>query len=71
MNEELLNKVGGIVASEVHGLSTWIGDTNRFYVKTDTDPKKLHFRNLKEHIVEIQENEFEGAFWIIAFKITD
>jgi hypothetical protein len=70
MNKDLLNKVGGIVASEVHGLSTWMGDTNRFYIKTNIDPKTLHFNNLKKHIVEIQEDEFEGSFWIIAFNAT-
>jgi hypothetical protein len=68
MNMNLLNKVGGIVATEIHGISTWIGDTNVFYVKTDVDPKTLYFYNLKEHIVEIQEHRFPNSFRIVAFN---
>ena len=70
MNKELLNKVGGIVATEIHGLSTWMGETNKFYIKTDVDPKTLHFRTIKDHITEIQDKEFEGSFWIVAFNAT-
>jgi hypothetical protein len=70
MNMNLLNKVGGIVATEIHGLSTWIGDTNVFYVKTDVDPKTLHFHNLKEHIIEKQEDSFPNSFRIVAFNVT-
>ena len=68
MNKDLLNKVGSIVATEIHGLSTWYGNANRFYIKTDIDPQELHFNNLKEHISEIKEEKFDGSFWIIAFN---
>lgn len=70
MNKELLNKIGPIVATEIHGLSTWCGDTNTFYVKCDVMPETLYFNNLKEHITEVQEEKFDDSFWIIAFNVT-
>ena len=68
MNIELLNDVGKIVASEIHGLSSWFGETETFYVKTDINPNDLQLSQLKKNIVDIRDKPFDGCFWIIAYR---
>lgn len=70
-----LNSIGGIVASETGGLTTWQGDTQRYWAKFDIDPKTVGVLRLRKHLVDAveydEDNRPEGYIWVIAFTVSE
>lgn len=47
----------GVVGSELHGLSSWIGETKKLWIKVDVDPRSIPLATIKSHIIDAQFNE--------------
>jgi len=67
--ETPIDNIGGIVASEIHGLSSWDGYTEKMWAKFNVDPKSVPIAYLRKCLVEvrpIEEARPNGFIWIIA-----
>ena len=69
-----IEKIGGIVASEKHGLSSWMGETEKYWARFDTDPQAIPVGLLREHLIFATEYKEDvrpkDCIWIIAFVIS-
>ncbi len=66
------DKIGAFVATELHGMCSWSGETVSLWVKFDCDVRSLCFSQLNDRIVDAVVNEEnserpEGYMWTIAF----
>jgi hypothetical protein len=66
----LHKQITGVVGSEIHGLSSWIGETKRLWIKLDCDPKELFLSSIKSHIIDAsdaKERPTEDHFYAYCF----
>ena len=56
-----IEKIGGFVYTEIHGMCTWIGGTVNIWAKFDSDPSKISLRCLRKHLVEVKPMERYGG----------
>lgn len=65
-----LAEVGLVVASEVHGISSWMGEARKFWARFNVDPKSVPIIPLREHLTEVldydESHRPDGCIWIIA-----
>ena len=66
-----IDKIGGVVASEIHGMCSWDGETSRYWAKFDVDPSTVAISRLRKHLIGAVPYEGEkpdGHIWITAFN---
>ncbi len=55
-----IEKIAGFVATEIHGMCSWTGETINVWAKFDCDPRVIPLGKLREHLVSAVRREPGG-----------